>query len=247
MEENKNLVMSYNRMRRWVGYLGLGLPFALLIGDWLFHTLKIYQNPSLMQMCVFDYNSTNHTRDSISEYFYTPMGELFVGTLSAVAFFLFLYKGYENKEGEFMPSDGFITNFAGICALLVAIFPMDVAHCTADNFRTFISHKPVGYIHYGAAVLFFISLAVMCLVNFRRADTLENFGKLPPHNFFKGCGIGILASLVAILLFKVVPFLNAWADEIDFEYLFWFETTSLLFFGASWLKKGKVENLLIIK
>lgn len=247
MEENKNLVMSYHRMRRWVGYLGLGLPFALLIGDWLFHKLKIDQNDALMHMCNGNYSSTNHTRDSISEYFYTPMGELFVGTLCAVAFFLFLYKGYENKEGEFMPSDGFMTNFAGICALLVAIFPMDLEQCTADNFRTFISHKPVGYIHYGAAVLFFVSLAVMCLVNFRRADTVENFGKLPGHHFFKWCGIGIFMSLVAILLFKLVPSLNAWAKAIDFEYLFWFETTSLLCFGASWLKKGKVENVLITK
>lgn len=151
----KNLVMSYHRMRRCVGYLGIGLPFALLIGDWMFHNLKIYQNPKLMLMCKDNYTSANHSRDSISEYFYTPMGELFVGTLCAVAFFLFLYKGYDKKEGEFMPSDSFMTNFAGICALLVAIFPMDLEHCTVDNFRTFVSHKPVGYIHYISAVLFF--------------------------------------------------------------------------------------------
>jgi hypothetical protein len=194
-----------------------------------------------MQMCVCDYSSANHSRDSISEYYYTPMGELFVGTLCAVAFFLFLYKGYENKKGEFMPSDGFITNFAGICALLVAIFPMDLDECTGDNFRTFISHQLVGYIHYIAAVLFFISLGIMCLVNFRRADTTQDFGKLPTHDFYKWCGIGIFASLTAILLFKVVPFLSDWAIAVDFEFLFWFETTSLLFFGASWLKKGQVD------
>jgi hypothetical protein len=242
MTEENNLVMSYHRMRRWVGYLGLGLPFALVIGDWLFHNLKIYQNPNLMQMCQGNYTSTNHSRDSISEYFYTPMGELFVGTLCAVAFFLFLYKGYKKRHGELMPGDSFMTNFAGICALLVAIFPMDIEHCTTDNFRTFISHKPVGYIHYGAAVLFFVSLGIMCLVNFRRTDTVANFGTKASHNFYKGCGIGIFASLILILLFKLVPFLNNWATTHDFEYLFWFETTSLLFFGSSWLKKGQVNS-----
>lgn len=242
MEENKNLVMSYHRMRRWVGYLGLGLPFALLIGDWLFHELKIYQNDALMHMCNGNYSSTNHTRDSISEYFYTPMGELFVGTLCTVAFFMFLYKGYKKRDGELVPGDSFMTNFAGTCALLVAIFPMDLAQCNADNFRTFISHTSVGYIHYGAAVLFFVTLGIMCLVNFRRTDTVANFGTKASHNFYKWCGIGIFTSLVAILLFKLVPSLNTWAKAIDFEYLFWFETTSLLCFGASWLKKGQVSS-----
>ncbi len=241
MTTEKNLVMSYHRMRRWVGYLGLGLPFALIIGDWAFHELKIHQNSNLMQMCKCTYASTNHFRDSISEYFYTSMGDLFVGTLCAVAFFLFLYKGYENKEGEFMPSDSFMTNFAGICALLVAIFPMDIDECLNDNFRSFISHEPVGYIHYAAAVLFFISLGMMCLVNFRRAETVEDFGKMPSHNFYKWCGIGIFASLALILLFKTVPFLKVWAEAVDFESLFWFETSALIFFGASWLKKGQ-EN-----
>jgi hypothetical protein len=242
MAEDKNLVMSYHRMRRWVGYLGLSLPFSLIIGDWLFHDKNIYQNPNLMQMCKCNYASTDHLRKSISDYFYTPMGELFVGTLCAVSFFLFLYKGYKKRPGEFMPGDSFMTNFAGICALLVAIFPMDLDQCSPDNFRTFISHKPVGFIHYGAAVLFFVSLGIMCLVNFRRTKTVAQFGTMPSHNFYKWCGIGIFASLIAILLFKVVPFLNDWAKSIGFESLFWFETTSLLFFGASWLKKGQVSS-----
>jgi len=229
-------------MRRWVGYLGLGLPFALFTGEWTFHKLKIYENSSLMHMCRGSYISNNFSRDSISEYYYTPMGELFVGTLCAVAFFLFLYKGYDKKAGETMPSDSFMTNLAGICALLVAIFPMDIEKCFPDNFRTFISHKPVGNIHYIAAVVFFISLGIMCLVNFRRTKTVAQFGKKPSHNFYKLCGIGIFASLVFILLFMIVPFLNTWAKANDFEFLFWFETASLLFFGASWLKKGQVNS-----
>lgn len=242
MTEEKNLVMSYHRMRRWVGYLGLGLPFALMLGDWLFHALKLYQNPKIMSMCSNEYTSINHSRDSISEYFYTPMGELFVGTLSAVAFFLFLYKGYEKKEGEFMPGDSFMTNLAGICALLVAIFPMDLSNCTGDNFRNFISHELVGKIHYISAILFFISLGIICIVNFRRTYSTELFGKMPSHNFYKYCGFGIFASLLAIVCFKLIPFLNIWAKNNDFEYLFWFETTSLLFFGASWLKKGLISS-----
>lgn len=241
-QDDKNLVMSYHRMRRWVGYLGISLPFFLIIGNWVFHIIKINENKSLMEMCCYQYSCTTFLRDSISEYYYTPMGELFVGTLSAVAFFLFLYKGYDKKAGETMPSDSFMTNFAGICAILVAIFPMDFDHCFPDNFRTFISHEPVGKIHYISAVLFFISLGIISLVNFRRTKTVSDFGKMPSHNFYKWCAIGIFASLFLIIMFRTIPLLNQWASDQNFQYLFWFETTSLLFFGASWLKKGRVSN-----
>ncbi|RAR75680.1 hypothetical protein [Flavobacterium aciduliphilum] len=87
--EEKNLVMSYHRMRRWVGYLGISLPFTLFTGNWLFHFCSIYKNDLLMAMKDPNYTSTKFLRDSISEYYYTPMGELFVGTLCAVSFFLF--------------------------------------------------------------------------------------------------------------------------------------------------------------
>lgn len=240
--EEKNLVMSYHRMRRWLGYLGISLPFSLFIGNWIFHTLSIYKNDLWMEMGCSSYSSSTFLRDSISEYYYTPMGELFVGTLCAVAFFLFLYKGYDKKEGETIPSDSFMTNFAGICALLVAIFPMDFDHWLADNFRTFISHKLAGTIHYTAAFFFFLSLGIICIINFRRTNTVENFGKMPSHNFYKICGLGIFGSLFLMALFKCSPFLHQWAVQINFPYLFWFETSSLLFFGASWLKKGQVSN-----
>ncbi|WP_112112040.1 hypothetical protein [Flavobacterium aciduliphilum] len=156
--------------------------------------------------------------------------------------FFFLYKGYDKKEGELFPSDSFMTNFAGVCALLVAIFPMDFNLWFPDNFRSFISHRLAGTIHYYAAFFFFLSLGIICIINFRRTNTIENFGKMPSHNFYKMCGFGIFGSLFLIILFKSIPFLHQWAVQIGFPYLFWFETTSLLFFGASWLKKGQVSN-----
>ena len=240
---DRNLVMSYHRMRRWVGYLGISLPFTLFFGNKLFDFLKIYQRTTLMQMCDLCFQSSGTLKGSISEYYYSPMGELFVGTLCAVAFFLFSYKGYPLKEGEAkFTSDSLITNLAGLCALMVAIFPMDFDSCFNNNFRSFISHPFVGKIHYISAVLFFSLLAVMCLLNFRRTDTVSNFGKMPSHNFYKWCGRGIIVSLVLAGLFKVITPLNEFAKEHDFHYLFWFETTSLLFFGASWLKKGQVSS-----
>lgn len=239
-----NIVMSYHKMRRWVGYLGVSLPFSLWIGDYFFHKLKISSNESLMKMCTPKYNSNEYLRSSISEYYYTPMGELFVGTLCAVAFFLFCYKGYPKKQGELLPSDSFMTNLAGICALLVVIFPMSFKNCVelSDNFKTFVSNKPIGTIHYISAIVFFISLGIISLVNFRRTSTVEKFGAMPSHNFYKWCGIGIFISLLSIPLFKFIDILENWAHTNGFPYLYVFETTALLFFGASWIKKGQIAS-----
>ncbi|MBS1535280.1 MAG: hypothetical protein JST78_09395 [Bacteroidetes bacterium] len=234
--------MSYHRMRRWVGYLGMSLPFSLWLGNWAFHQSKVYSNLYWMELCRDKpYNSMQYLRNSISEYYYTPMGELFVGTLCAVAFFLFLYRGYEKKEGETMPSDSFMTNFAGICALLVAIFPMSFDQCFDDNFRVFISSNTVGWIHNISAILFFIALGIISLVNFRRTDKVEYFGKMPSHNFYKYCGIGILVSISLVILLNIPA-----VQQINFirrlPVIYIFETTALLFFGASWLKKGQVSS-----
>jgi uncharacterized membrane protein len=58
---------SYRNLRRWVGILGLALPFALVIGD-----LGLER--------------------SISAYYYTDMRNWFVGTMWATGFFLIFYR-----------------------------------------------------------------------------------------------------------------------------------------------------------
>jgi FtsH-binding integral membrane protein len=65
---------------------------------------------------------------------------------------------------------------------------------------------------------------------------------MPSHDFYLWCGIGIIVSILLIATFKFITPLKEWADNIHFQSLFWFETTSLLFFGASWLKKGQLSS-----
>src|SRR5919206_3039767 len=89
-------LISYQSLRRAVGWLGVLLPFAMIAGNYLF--------------------GCTHIQDTISHYYYTVTGDLFVGILCADALFLIVYKGYDAKDDRW-------TNIAGVLALLVAFFP----------------------------------------------------------------------------------------------------------------------------
>ena len=101
MPTNKNLnndessyVISYLQLRKWVGWLGVLLPWVLLTGYYF-----------LQRNCELPH--------SISHYYYTLMGTYFTGTLCAVGLFLFSYNGYNDE-------DRITANFAAVCAVLVA-------------------------------------------------------------------------------------------------------------------------------
>lgn len=72
------LVISYLVLRKAIGYLGIALPFILVFGNMLLNKPGI--------------------QSSISSYYYTPMRDVFVGTMCAIAVFMMSYKGYERKD-----------------------------------------------------------------------------------------------------------------------------------------------------
>jgi hypothetical protein len=67
------LVLSYLGLRKAVGIIGLALPFVLAFGKILL------QSPGI--------------QDSISAYYYTDMGNVFVGSLCAIGVFLMSTRG----------------------------------------------------------------------------------------------------------------------------------------------------------
>lgn len=90
----------------------------------------------------------------MSAYYHSPMRDIFVGAICAVGVFLYLYKGYSNKENIAL-------NTAGISAILVALFPMQW-ECGTEC-------RPVTALGV-FAVLFFLSIFYVCW--FRATDTL---------------------------------------------------------------------------
>ncbi|MFN3488518.1 MAG: hypothetical protein ACK4YV_05265, partial [Emticicia sp.] len=104
-KNTENISLEKQSTLRWlVGSLGMILPILL----WLI----LYFNNGLL-----------NPLDSISHYFYTRAGSIFIIVVSLLAVFLLVYKGYE-------PIDFILSTIAGICALLLLYFPTNNIKCT---------------------------------------------------------------------------------------------------------------------
>ena len=90
-------IHSYLSLRQAIGWIGILLPFTLMLG-----VLVIFRG--------------NPVRISISMYYYTGMRDVLVGALCAIGLFLFFYRGYSKW-------DNWAGNIAGFFALGIALFP----------------------------------------------------------------------------------------------------------------------------
>ncbi len=236
---NNSLVISYLTMRKAIGWLGMVLPFALLIGNYAINQLDILNNNFFIDTaCQRSYHADSSFKSSISHYYYSTVGELFTGVLSAVALFLFCYKGHALRVGEKGLSDNAMANLAGLFALGVVVFPTASEMCIKDSMRSFLSSSNTGYIHFGMATLFFVSLAIMSIVNFRRTEIVGIQGTNKEDNLYLVCGIGMLACLALIAIYSFwLQNKIEWLNGI--HPVFCLEAIALIFFGLSWLTKGK--------
>lgn len=206
---NQSLVISYLALRKTIGFLGLLLPFILMIGGWIA-------------------SGSFDVEPSISDYYYTKLGSVFVGTLSVVAMFLFAYKGYETADR--------IAGFLGcVFALGVVFFP--TAPCPEPEGY----QKIFGYLHFAFAGLFFTVLIFFSLVLFTKSSTSHRMtGRKKMRNtVYHVCGYIMIACILGIAVFSI------WFDPEDCkvedgDVTFWLETIALMAFGASWLVKGEL-------
>lgn len=90
------LALSYLGLRKWVGIIGVALPFVLAIGK------VVRGDPGL--------------QSSISGYYHSGMHDVFVGSLCVIGVFMMSCRGYDRKD----TIAGLIAGTAGIA---VAFFP----------------------------------------------------------------------------------------------------------------------------
>ncbi len=210
-EKENELVQSYLFVRQAIGIIGFALPLALL-GSTLFGV---------------------EMQTSISGFYYTQMGDVLVGALSAIGIFLLTYKGYQPKPGERL-SDKITARISGLSAIGVALFPVGQTTTLTTGF-TF--HNPL--IHYLFAGIFFASLAVFSIFLFTKGDQTPS-GKInwTRRNInFVACGLVIVLAIAALVLYFVQQAKQPARDQ--YNYLFWWETLGVLAFATSWLIKGK--------
>jgi hypothetical protein len=196
--------LPYLVMRRGIGLLSLALPIVLVLG-------KLWLDGGGIQ-------------GSISAYYYTVMGDYFVGTQCAIAILLACYR-YERI-------DTYLGSAVALFAVGIALLPTTqpgVSHSRAQTI--------VGQVHFTCATLFFLGMAYFSFFLFTRSDPQEapSAQSRRRNVIYRACGITIVACL-ALILVTNLAFSETLRDKL--HPLFWLETIAVWAIALSWLTKG---------
>jgi hypothetical protein len=208
-------VISYLNMRRAIGAFAMSLPWMMVIGGYLF--------------------GGENLLPSLSAYYYTNMHDVFVGMLCMTGLFLIAYKGFDRI-------DDWATNFSGVFAFGVALFPSECKYgavCDPQaRVGTFWLHAELSAkLHLGAAALLLVTLSLISLFLFTKTDQAVPTPEKKRRNLvYRLCGVGMLLTLAIFLILQVTPLSSFAPLRLDF----YVEATCLSFFGFSWLTKGEV-------
>ena len=193
-------IIPYYVLRVLIGAAGICLPFLLVIGKLI-------------------YNGTFELEYSISDYYDNgTAGDILVGILFALAFFLVSYKGYA-------AIDSITANFGCAFALGVALFP------------TTSTNKFVHYSHFVFAVLLFSDFIFFSIYLFRKKNPNPTAQKEKRNAVYLICGVVMTVCIVAIAAAEL--FLS---EEVrnKLHPVFWMESLALFSFGFSWITKAEM-------
>ncbi len=204
-----NTNLSYFTLRKVIGWCGMLLPWVTWGVAWS------YEN-------------------SLSAYYYTRSNIILTSILVLCGVFLISYRGYEQKDEKL--SDNIITWIAGILILIVTAVPAQYNGAIGDC-PTPICHKSLllGSIHFGCAAIFLVAMGYLALFNFTRGEKPFSDDKIKRNRIYKICGIGMWGTLgIAGIMIFIFHLDDRWRHLI-----LWVEIIDLIFFGVSWLVKGK--------
>lgn len=197
-------IIPYYVLRVLIGAAGIFLPVLIVIGKLIF-------------------NNSFELEYSISDYYDNgTAGDIFVGVLFALAFFLVSYKGYARI-------DSIAANFGSVFALGVALCP------------TTSSNKTVHILHFIFALLLFSVFIFFSIYLFRKnkPDIKKISRKKEERNhIYLTCGIIMIVCIVFIALVSLTHFLRQ--PTIKYSLVFWAESIALVAFGFSWITKAEV-------
>lgn len=214
-------IISYQKLRAFIGFTGILLPVAVVLGCFIFGA------------------GCYSWQVSISHYYYSVMHIVFVCILCVLGGFLITYQGKDKWESR-------LSNLAGCCAFGIASFPTRFNGFRSDpdvhnqylQILTDITEF-WGGVHFGFAGLLFVCFTIFCFYFFQKPD--EHYSGEEAKKFerrkavYKICGWVIIISILLIAVFNfVLEIKNGWLVYSTFI----FETTSLWAFGTAWLVKG---------
>lgn len=205
MNKHDRIIISWLGLRKLIGVIGLLHPGILYLGGFLIFNLGL--------------------QTSMSAYYYTYMGDVFVGLGFVIGFFLLCYRGYDKH-------DRIVSAIAGLAAVVVALFP------TAPEHNASALQIKIGYIHLGSALVFLLALSYFCLVLFPKSGATPITAKKRKRNMvYRVSGIVIILSLVFVG-FYFVP--TPWQAFLKpYQPIFFGEVFAFSAFGIAWLVKGQ--------
>ena len=234
LEHHQNFVISYLKLRKYVGILGFVLPLLILVSAVFMGFLP-----------------------SISDYYYTFISPLFTGSLILIVVILLVTKSSDPTEKTF-------NILIVIGAAFTIIFPTNVnnqckivaGHVYSETelkqffFYTKGFNPVTGYMHKLGALTFFISSILLINKNF---IPFENENKSENSEFriktYKIC-IGVMISCLILIVISQIclNFLDI-KNLADFAFpiIFTCETFLLIAFGISWLTKSNTLDGLLKK
>ena len=160
--------------------------------------------------------------ESISASYYEDGAtrDFFVGLLFTIGAFLSAYNGITTLEKV-------LAKFAALASVCIAIFP-----CSCDP------HQPrVPHVHYIAAAVMFLVLAVYCLIFYARARKKKTAHASRRCVLYAACGAAI-SFAIAVMAFDAATggSISATVPRLTF----YGERTGLIAFGISWIVSGKL-------
>lgn len=221
-----DLVVPYRSVRRSIGVLGLFLPVALI-------TYGLF--------------SADGVLDSMSAYFYSPMREIFVGTLCAMAVFLWTYEGYRADPGDWL-SDRNAARAASLGAAGIALLPtaadpvfgaegapvVETQPVTCTLAQCLLGDAAASTVHFFAAALFFGAMAVFCLFLFTRGDEGDP-DKRAANRIYRLSGWTIV---IVLVLIGILQFTGLRQVLQAIRPVFWLEVIASIAIAVSWMTKG---------
>jgi hypothetical protein len=207
---------SFLVQRFFIGLLGVALPLLLVgFGYWI--------------------DGDPVPRNSLSVYYYSGVGAVFVGVLTTVAFFLITYKLIEINNLE-----NWLSILAGVAVLVVVLFPTNRPDEAIDPtpLQKETDDSFVNWFHVGGAVTFIVLTGLISIFfayrEFVRHKEKPSSGRfwwfhLVSALFVWGGGIWILVT-------ELIggPRWSVFAGEV----------ASFTAFGLSWLTKGTERRAL---
>jgi hypothetical protein len=193
-------IIPYYTLRILIGAAGILLPVLLVVGK------LISENSLAIEYSISDYydNST--------------AGDILVGVLFSLAFFLVSYKGYA-------PIDSIAANLG--CA-----FALGVALCPTTSKNSFIH-----YAHFVFAFLLFSVFIFFSIYLFRKSGPHPTKQKKNRNKVYLLCGIIMIVCIVGIAVFEFL--VNSRFRE-KWHPVFWLESLALVSFGFSWITKAEM-------